>query len=65
VAAASHRHITIRLPLCQATTDVKSGMLAHPASAGGEQLRRWRALFRIENDEMRIYQIEHRKNIYR
>jgi mRNA-degrading endonuclease RelE of RelBE toxin-antitoxin system len=26
---------------------------------------RWRALFRVENGEMRIYQIEHRREVYR
>jgi len=26
---------------------------------------RWRALFRVEDGEMRIYQIEHRREVYR
>ena len=26
---------------------------------------RWRALFRVEDSEMRIYQIEHRREVYR
>ena len=26
---------------------------------------RWRALFRVEDSEMRIYQLEHRREVYR
>ena len=34
---------------------------------GVDRLRwgRWRALFRVEDGEMRIYQIEHRRDVYR